>query len=522
LTGNSTLNLSGGTIHGGTLTNSSTGNIIAVAGTSNTLGGTVNNVLGGQIAVNNGAVLSLESTGTYTNTGNIGLNSTGSLTDLQLTGGGTVTLGGSGTVTMGNNVNNRIYGVSSTALVIGANQLVQGAGQIGLAQTTITNNGTITVNQSAGLTLAPSASGFTNNGTVNVNSNNTLTVAGSGLMTVSAGGYLTGGAGANFYVGGNFTNNSTQSGSWNTSGASLGFQGGVSHQLSVAGSEGQFGWGTLQINGGDSVTVNGNSVTAAATVNNGSLSHVSGNSSLGSLTGTGTLSVGNSSGAAASVTVNSFNQSSITVNATGSLTVAHNSTPALNNTNSLTVAPGGKLDLTNSTLFIHYTQGSDPLSTIIGYVRSGYDNGLWDGSGIASSTAAANSLHTTAIAIVDSADGLVAGMPANTIELKYTLYGDTGLTGSVGFNDFTRLTQHYNQTSGGTWDTGDFNYDGSVNFSDFTLMTRTYSTTLGPTAVGAIDPAASSVPEPSAVMLGLASLLLMTRRRLRVETPCHM
>src|ERR1700680_2861749 len=62
----------------------------------------------------------------------------------------------------------------------------------------------------------------------------------------------------------------------------------------------------------------------------------------------------------------------------------------------------------------------------------------------------------------------------NTIELKHTLYGDTPLTGTVGFNDLTRLTQHYNQTTGGTWDTGDFNYDGSVNSSDLTLLTQHY------------------------------------------------
>ena len=67
-----------------------------------------------------------------------------------------------------------------------------------------------------------------------------------------------------------------------------------------------------------------------------------------------------------------------------------------------------------------------------------------------------------------------AGQPVNTIELRYTLYGDTTLTGTVGFNDFTRLTQHYNQTSGGTWNIGDFNYDGSVNSSDFDLISRAY------------------------------------------------
>jgi hypothetical protein len=130
----------------------------------------VNNVAGGQIGVSNGATLQLEGSGTYTNNSNIGLNSTGALTDLQLVGGGTVMLGGTGTVTLSNSANNRIYSSgTATALVIGSGQTVQGAGQIGVGLTAITNNGTITANQSAGLTLAPNATGFTNNGTVQSN-----------------------------------------------------------------------------------------------------------------------------------------------------------------------------------------------------------------------------------------------------------------------------------------------------------------------------------------------------------------
>jgi hypothetical protein len=172
LSGNSTLNLFGATIHGGTLTNSSTGNIVVAS--SSTLGGIVNNIVGGQIAVSNGAILSLESSGTFTNNGNIALNSTGGFTDLELSGGSAVTLAGTGTLTMDNNVNNRVYGGYSTALVIGPNQLVQGAGQVGLGQTTIINNGTITANQPAGMVIE--AGGFTNNGMLNAKNNSTLEI----------------------------------------------------------------------------------------------------------------------------------------------------------------------------------------------------------------------------------------------------------------------------------------------------------------------------------------------------------
>jgi hypothetical protein len=131
-------------------------------------------------------------------------------------------------------------------------------------------------------------------------------------------------------------------------------------------------------------------------------------------------------------------------------------------------------------------------------LAQGYNNGGWNGiaspsNGVIISTPAAqNAMQTTAIGYADAANGLIAGQPGNTIELKYTLYGDTSLTGSVGFNDFTRFTQHYNQTTGGSWDTGDFNYDGSVNSGDFTILTRTYNTSLGAQAVPAASGAGNS------------------------------
>jgi hypothetical protein len=116
---------------------------------------------------------------------------------------------------------------------------------------------------------------------------------------------------------------------------------------------------------------------------------------------------------------------------------------------------------------------------------------------ISSIPAAQNAAQTTAIGYTDSADGLVPGQPANTIELKYTLYGDTILAGSVGFNDFTRMTQHFGQTAGATWDTGDFNYDGTVNNPDFLLLARTYNTSLGSQAAPAAQPAAAPAAQPA-------------------------
>ena len=153
------------------------------------------------------------------------------------------------------------------------------------------------------------------------------------------------------------------------------------------------------------------------------------------------------------------------------------------------------LEIGRSTVYISYSSpASDPLSSIRGYLYNGYNHGLWTGvasgaTGVITSTdAAANSNRTTGIGYADSAEGIVS-IAANTIELKYTLYGDTGLTGAVGFTDFMRLTQRFTTTSNATWDQGDFNYDGAINSSDFNLLQPNFLQTLG--AQADLPPAAA-------------------------------
>jgi hypothetical protein len=185
------------------------------------------------------------------------------------------------------------------------------------------------------------------------------------------------------------------------------------------------------------------------------------------------------------------------LNGTFTINGLQGSSPLLNTT----------MEIGRSTIYISYASpASDPIAAIRQYLQNGYNNGAWNGipsaspafpGDITSIPAAQNAAQTTGIGYADSSDGLIAGQPANSIELKYTLYGDTTLTGTVGFNDFTRMTQHWNQTTGGAWDTGDFNYDGSVNSADFTLIARTYNTSLGSQAVAAVSAAAAASPVQS-------------------------
>ena len=164
---------------------------------------------------------------------------------------------------------------------------------------------------------------------------------------------------------------------------------------------------------------------------------------------------------------------------------------------------GTTLDIGQSQVLISYANGNNPLAAIQGYLRNGYNAGAWNGAPgattgvITSAAAASNPLHITAIGYVDSADGLIPSQPLNTIELKYTLYGDTGLAGAVGFTDFMRMTQHYTATAG-QWDTGDFNYDRSVDSSDFNLLKPNYGQTLvAPAAPPAMSPIAVIASTPT-------------------------
>ena len=110
------------------------------------------------------------------------LNSSNFLTDLRLNGDATIN--GSGTILLSNSNNNRIYGDSNAyRLTIGAGQTLRGAGQLGVNQLKITNNGAIVADQTVALTINPTASDpLTNRGTVEVATGSQMTLSGSNLL----------------------------------------------------------------------------------------------------------------------------------------------------------------------------------------------------------------------------------------------------------------------------------------------------------------------------------------------------
>jgi autotransporter-associated beta strand protein len=228
------------------------------------------------------------------------------------------------------------------------------------------------------------------------------------------------------------------------------------------------------------------------------------------------------------------NLSSVSIGSTGTLTLL----PAANHgnhsvlvTSSLSFvgtaqSPQGVLDLSSNDLVI--TGGN--LNTINSAILSGLTNG----TGILSSTAAADSNHLTTLGVIQNNQSGVAlygsaagqtlfdGLSPNpaAVLVKFTYYGDTNLDGQVDGSDYSRIDNGYlNHLTG--WLNGDFNYDGQVDGSDYTLMDNAFNNqgasltaALATTQIG--EPNTTEVPEPTAIFLiSLTAITTLRRRTLR-------
>ncbi|HEV3021447.1 MAG TPA: hypothetical protein VGX76_03235, partial [Pirellulales bacterium] len=155
----------------------------------------------------------------------------------------------------------------------------------------------------------------------------------------------------------------------------------------------------------------------------------------------------------------------------------------------LQLVGNGSLNVNNCAVFINYGSSADPIATIAGYLQSGYNGGLWNGAGIFSTAAAANS-GSYGLGYADSADaGNPAGLPTQTIKIMYTLLGDADLNGIVNGVDFGIVSANFNKGVTG-WDQGDFNYDGIVNGIDFAVLAANFNQ-------GAVGTAAAVTPTSS-------------------------
>jgi hypothetical protein len=142
----------------------------------------------------------------------------------------------------------------------------------------------------------------------------------------------------------------------------------------------------------------------------------------------------------------------------------------------LIIDNNGSLDLADNSMLISYSNNPDPIASVRQYLASGYNAGTWTGKGIASSVAANNPAHNTGLGYADSNDGTGINPTPNSIQIKYALYGDTNLDGSVDVFDLNNLLPHFNKP--GSWTGGDFNYDGNVDVFDVNAMLPNFNTTI--------------------------------------------
>jgi hypothetical protein len=272
-------------------------------------------------------------------------------------------------------------------------------------------------------------------------------------------------------------------------------------------------------------TVNPGSVTVNNSLGNYTISGAGGKiADAGAFTksGTGTLTLGTA------LSVGSMSITSGTVKLATS--VSGGTGPAITspiNLTSLSITGSGVLDINNDHLIITYG-ATDPITTIAGYIKTGYNGGGWNGTGgIISSAALTNASGLIyGVGYADGKDHVVVGLSSGQIEVAYTLLGDANLDGLVNGSDFNILAANFNQSITG-WDQGDFNYDGLVNASDFNELAANFNQGVSGAAsagdVAALDAFAvangltlptSSVPEPAnAALMGMAGLGILRRRR---------
>jgi hypothetical protein len=172
----------------------------------------------------------------------------------------------------------------------------------------------------------------------------------------------------------------------------------------------------------------------------------------------------------------------------------------------LSIAGGAAIDLADTSMSVAYVLDpsnplnppTSPLSTIVGYLQSGYNGGAWNGTGLISSDVASH--LGTSLGYIDT---------GTTVNVAFTWLGDLDLSGVVDGNDLAAMgviPTTGPETGLVGWFDGDLNYDGVINADDWALFE------LGAAASAGAN--ISTVPEPALMgFMALGALTLNRRRR---------
>ncbi len=319
----STILFDGGvTINGGTITQTGAGLIqladvtintalanngtstIEVIGGGNTVSGTLTNPAGGQLKLDNGGILNITGS-SIVNNGTFTMNGSANTTALEIDAAN-VTLSGSGTLTLSNFASNIIGGSSGTD-VLTNQETIQGAGNIGVGQIGLNNQGTIDANQSVGMTLQVSSAGGTNTGTLEASAGSKLTFFGG--TYANAGGTILNNASTILFDGGVTINGGTIT----QTGAGLIQLADVTINTALANN----GTSTIEVIGGGN-TVSGtltNPTGGMLQIDNGGILNITGSS----IVNNGTFTMNGS----ANTTALEINAANVTLSGGGTLTLSN-------------------------------------------------------------------------------------------------------------------------------------------------------------------------------------------------------
>jgi hypothetical protein len=141
----------------------------------------------------------------------------------------------------------------------------------------------------------------------------------------------------------------------------------------------------------------------------------------------------------------------------------------------LTVNPAAMLDVGSHTVVLQppAAQRESLFNSLIPLLRSGRNEGAWDGPGINSSTAAGDARRITGLALIQN-PGCTSGAPC--IVLSNTLNGDSDIDGDIDADDYARIDAGY--ASGGlNYQNGDFDYSGGApDADDYFLIDLAFGT----------------------------------------------
>jgi hypothetical protein len=160
--------------------------------------------------------------------------------------------------------------------------------------------------------------------------------------------------------------------------------------------------------------------------------------------------------------------------------------------NTLSITNNGTLNLATGRVAVTYT-GPSPAPTVAGLLASGSRRGRWTGTGIVSSTAAADPQLLTGIGYTDN---------GQTLTLFATPYGDANLDGTVNADDAATMVLARAQGKTG-WSAGNFNYDAPIDADDFILFTA--GAARSRTAAAASSSSPAFAPATTATQALLAS-----------------